>query len=81
MNATEGGGDLPLVGRTPVMQALYRLVARVMNTELPVLITGESGTGKSLIARAIHDFSDRRSLPFVVVSAAIWKGWTAPRPC
>jgi two-component system, NtrC family, nitrogen regulation response regulator GlnG len=62
--------DLPLVGRTPAMQALYRLVARVMNTELPVLITGESGTGKSLIARAIHDFSDRRTLPFVVVSAA-----------
>jgi two-component system, NtrC family, nitrogen regulation response regulator GlnG len=41
------------------MQALYRLVARVMNTDLPVLISGESGTGKSLIARAIHDFSDQ----------------------
>ncbi|MBV7379579.1 response regulator [Maritimibacter dapengensis] len=63
------GGDLPLVGRTPAMQSLYRLVARVMNTELSVLITGESGTGKSLIARAIHDFSDRRNLPFVVVTA------------
>lgn len=62
--------DLPLVGRTPAMQTLYRLVARVMNTDLPVLVTGESGTGKSLIARAIHDFSDRRTLPFVVVSAS-----------
>jgi two-component system nitrogen regulation response regulator GlnG len=62
--------DLPLVGRTPQMQALYRLVARVMNTDLPVMVTGESGTGKSLIARAIHDFSDRRNLPFVVASAA-----------
>ena len=62
--------DLPLVGRTPAMQALYRLVARVMNTDLPVLISGESGTGKSLIARAIHDFSDRRSRPFVAVAAA-----------
>lgn len=66
----EGGDDLPLVGRTPAMQALYRLVARVMNTDLPVLITGESGTGKSLIARAIHDFSDRRTMPFVVAQAA-----------
>ena len=65
---TDRGDDLPLVGRTPAMQSLYRLVARVMNTELPVLITGESGTGKSLIARAIHDFSDRRNLPFVVVT-------------
>lgn len=59
-------GELPLVGRTPAMQALYRLVARVMNTDLPVMISGESGTGKSLIARAIHDFSDRRNLPYVV---------------
>lgn len=62
--------DLPLVGRTPAMQALYRLVARVMNVDLAVLISGESGTGKSLIARAIHDFSDRRSQPFVVAQAA-----------
>ncbi|WP_171176360.1 response regulator [Ruegeria sp. HKCCD8929] len=62
--------ELPLVGRTPAMQALYRLVARVMNTDLPVMISGESGTGKSLIARAIHDFSDRRTLPFVTVTAA-----------
>ena len=66
----EPGEDLPLVGRTAAMQALYRLVAKVMNTDLPVLITGESGTGKSLIARAIHDFSDRRSQPFVVAQAA-----------
>ncbi|SNX73714.1 two-component system nitrogen regulation response regulator GlnG [Cereibacter ovatus] len=66
----EAGDDLPLVGRTQAMQALYRLVARVMNTDLPVLVTGESGTGKSLIARAIHDFSDRRTLPFVVAQAA-----------
>ena len=63
------GDDLPLVGRTPAMQALYRLIARVMNADLPVLITGESGTGKSLIARAVHDLSDRRTLPFVVASA------------
>jgi two-component system nitrogen regulation response regulator GlnG len=62
--------ELPLVGRTPAMQALYRLVARVMNVDLAVLIAGESGTGKSLIARAIHDFSDRRSQPFVVAQAA-----------
>jgi two-component system nitrogen regulation response regulator GlnG len=64
------GDDLPLVGRTPAMQTLYRLVARVMNADLPVLITGESGTGKSLIARTIHDLSDRRSLPFVVANGS-----------
>jgi two-component system nitrogen regulation response regulator GlnG len=74
----EAVDDLPLVGRTPAMQALYRLVARVMNTDLAVLITGESGTGKSLIARAIHDFSDRRSLPFVVAQASDLAGVDGP---
>ena len=66
----DGPDELPLVGKTPAMQALYRLVAKMMNTDLPVLISGESGTGKSLIARAIHDFSDRRTLPFVMVTGA-----------
>lgn len=74
----DGSNDLPLVGRTPAMQALYRLVARVMNTPLPVLVTGESGTGKSLIARAIHDFSDRRNLPFLTVSASDLAGVEGP---
>lgn len=74
----DGSDDLPLVGRTTAMQALYRLVARVMNTDLPVMITGESGTGKSLIARAIHDFSDRRSLPFVVAQAGDLQGADGP---
>lgn len=60
--------ELPLVGRTPVMQALYRVVARVMNADLPVMINGESGSGKTLIAQAIHSLSDRRNLPLVTVS-------------
>lgn len=74
----EMGDDLPLVGRTPAMQALYRLVARVMNTDLAVLVTGESGTGKSLIARAIHDFSDRRTLPYVVAQMSDLQGVDGP---
>ncbi|MES2846409.1 MAG: response regulator [Pseudomonadota bacterium] len=78
MAPREAGEDLPLVGRTTAMQALYRLVARVMNTDLAVLITGESGTGKSLIARAIHDFSDRRTLPFVVAQASDLVGVDGP---
>jgi two-component system, NtrC family, nitrogen regulation response regulator GlnG len=74
----DAGDDLPLVGRTPAMQSIYRLVARVMNTDLPVLIAGESGTGKSLIARAIHDFSDRRTLPFVVAQSGDLQGIDGP---
>ena len=64
------GDDLPLVGRTPAMQSLYQVIARVMNADLPTLITGESGTGKSLIARTIHDLSDRRTLQFVTATGA-----------
>ena len=61
---------LPLVGKTPAMQGLYRLVARVMNADLPVLISGESGTGKTLISKVLHNYSDRRNLPFVTVTEA-----------
>ena len=64
----ESSDDLPLVGKTPVMQGLYRTVARIMNANLPVLVQGESGTGKTLIARAIHDLSDRRALPMVTAT-------------
>lgn len=66
--------ELPLVGRTGVMQELYRLIARIVNGDLAVLINGESGTGKSLIARTIHDFSDRRARPFVVVTSSDMAG-------
>ena len=63
---TENG--LPLVGKSVPMQGVYRLVARLMNTDLPILVSGESGTGKSLIAKVLHGFSDRRNLPFVPIS-------------
>jgi len=66
LSDTENG--LPLVGKSAPMQGVYRLVARLMNTDLPVLVSGESGTGKSLIAKVLHSFSDRRNLPFISVS-------------
>jgi two-component system nitrogen regulation response regulator GlnG len=61
---------LPIVGRSPAMQEIYRTVARLMNTDLTVMITGESGTGKELVARALHDFGRRRAGPFVAVNMA-----------
>ena len=61
---------LPLIGKSAPMQGVYRLVARLMNTDLPVLVSGESGTGKSLVAKVLHGLSDRRNLPFVTVSPA-----------
>ncbi len=67
---TDNSNSLPLVGKSAPMQGVYRLVARIMNTDLPVLVSGESGSGKSLIARVLHNFSDRRNLPFIAVSPA-----------
>lgn len=61
---------LPLVGRSQAMQEIYRVLARLMATDLTVLINGESGTGKELIARALHDYGKRRNGPFVAVNMA-----------
>src|SRR3974390_2277783 len=57
--------QLPLIGRSPAMQEIYRVLARLMGTDLTVMITGESGTGKELVARALHDYGKRRSGAFV----------------
>src|SRR5256885_15280200 len=66
----EDSGAIPLVGRSAAMQEFYRFVARLMQTDLTVMITGESGTGKELIARALHDYGKRRSGPFVAINMA-----------
>jgi two-component system nitrogen regulation response regulator GlnG len=62
--------DIPLVGRSPAMQEIYRALARLMPTDLTVMISGESGTGKELVARALHDYGKRRAGPFVAVNMA-----------
>ncbi|HYC14999.1 MAG TPA: sigma 54-interacting transcriptional regulator, partial [Stellaceae bacterium] len=67
-DAEEAG--LPLIGRSPAMQEIYRVLARLMGTDLTVMISGESGTGKELVARALHDYGKRRSGPFVAINMA-----------
>jgi len=61
---------MPLVGRSSAMQDIYRMLARMMQTDLTVMITGESGTGKELVARALHEYGRRRSGPFVAINMA-----------
>jgi two-component system response regulator PilR (NtrC family) len=61
-------GDSGVVGRSPALRAVLDLVRRIAPTRTTVLITGESGTGKERVARAIHEYSDRRSGPFLVVN-------------
>ncbi|MEK6639001.1 MAG: nitrogen regulation protein NR(I) [Pseudomonadota bacterium] len=66
----DDNGNLPLIGRSPAMQDVYRTIARVVPNDLTVLILGESGTGKELVARAVHDLGARKSRPFVAVNMA-----------
>ena len=62
--------NLPLIGRSPAMQEVYRIMARLMHTDLTVMISGESGTGKELVARALHNFGKRAKGPFVALNMA-----------
>jgi two-component system nitrogen regulation response regulator GlnG len=62
--------SLPIVGRSQAMQDIYRVIARMTQTDLTVMIQGESGTGKELVARALHDFSKRKSAPFIAMNMA-----------
>ena len=62
--------NLPLVGRSPAMQEVYRMIARLLRNDLSVLILGESGTGKELVAEAIHNLGHRKEGPFIAVNMA-----------
>ncbi len=62
------GGEI--VGRSPAMQEIYKLIGRLVNNDANVLICGESGTGKELVARAIHFKSERWRAPFVAVNCS-----------
>src|SRR5579871_4486713 len=61
---------MPIVGRSPAMQDIFRILARLMATDLTVMISGESGTGKELVARALHDYGKRKTGPFVAINMA-----------
>ena len=62
--------ELPIIGRSQAMQEVYRVLAKVVNSDLTVMIRGESGSGKELIAKALHDFSPRKVSPFVAINMA-----------
>ena len=62
--------NMPLVGRSSAMQEIYRSIARLMHSDLPVLLSGEIGTGKRLTAHVLHDFGNRKQNPFIAVNLA-----------
>ena len=59
-----------IIGRSSVMQDLYKSVARLSQNDLTVMIYGESGTGKELVAKALHEYSSRSSYPFIALNMA-----------
>ena len=69
-DAALAADSMPLIGRSPAMQDIFRTLARLMTTDLTVMISGESGTGKELVARALHDYGKRKSGPFVAINMA-----------
>ena len=60
----------PIIGKSPAMQEIYRSIARLVATDMTVMITGESGTGKELVARALHNLGHRRDSPFIAINMA-----------
>lgn len=68
--ASEKGPGSKMVGRSAPMQRLFDLMERVAPTRATVLITGETGTGKELVARGVHDLSDRARRPFVAINCS-----------
>ena len=63
------GGDR-MIGQSPVMQEVYKLIGRVAPSNVNVLLLGDSGTGKELVARAIYQYSSRAERPFLAVNCA-----------
>ncbi|NPA53011.1 MAG: sigma-54-dependent Fis family transcriptional regulator [Aquificae bacterium] len=61
---------IDIIGKSPAMRNIFKLIGRASSSLEPVLITGESGTGKEVIARLIHAYSDRKNKPFIAVNCA-----------
>ncbi|MQT72626.1 sigma-54-dependent Fis family transcriptional regulator, partial [Pseudomonas sp. FSL R10-0071] len=64
------GSTSGLIGKSRAMRQTYHLINKVLNSPYTVLLMGETGTGKEVVARAIHDGSSRRDRPFIVQNCA-----------
>jgi DNA-binding NtrC family response regulator len=68
--ASDGGPQPALVGETPAMRDVYKVIGRLASIDVPALVVGEHGTGKQLVIATIHDNSPRRDRPFVAIDCA-----------
>ena len=62
--------DIPIIGSSPLMQKVFKSVAKLVNTDLTVMIFGESGTGKELVAKVLHEHGKRKNGPFIAINMA-----------
>ena len=62
--------DIPIIGSSPLMQKVFKSIAKLVNTDLTVMIFGESGTGKELVAKVLHEHGKRKNGPFVAINMA-----------
>ena len=62
--------EIPIIGSSPLMQKVFKSVAKLVNTDLIVMIFGESGTGKELVAKVLHDHGKRKNGPFIAINMA-----------
>jgi two-component system, NtrC family, nitrogen regulation response regulator GlnG len=70
-SATAGDKDIPaLIGKAPAMQEVFRSIGRLARSSMTVLITGETGTGKELVAKALHQHSPRATRPFIALNTS-----------
>lgn len=70
LSGDEGAPAGNLIGQAPAMQEVFRAIGRLSNSSITVLITGQSGAGKEVVARALHRSSPRRSAPFIALNMA-----------
>lgn len=68
LQETNPGAQYKIIGSTPAMRDVYRLIEKVAPSPTTVLVTGESGTGKELVARALHEHSPRKDEPFIQIN-------------
>jgi DNA-binding NtrC family response regulator len=68
--AKPAAGRHEMVGESPAIKEVFKLIGRVASSDATILVVGESGTGKELVARAIHKYSDRASHPFIAINCA-----------
>jgi two-component system nitrogen regulation response regulator GlnG len=70
VGTTVSVGEEKIIGSTPAMVDVYKMVGKVASSNVSVLITGEKGTGKQLVAKAIHKFSERQEMPFMTINCS-----------